>query len=151
MLSNTIRFYESDLRAKYGDPEGATEQEIIALEAQLATKLPSSVKAFLLWGGRGVGRLLIGTDCFIGDFVENTASLATFLDENNLQNPRNEPYVVFYSHQGYVLAWIHLDGSDDPEVYYFGEGQGSSEIRAVNSLDDWFYEDLAGLHGPHHE
>jgi SMI1 / KNR4 family (SUKH-1) len=149
MLSKTIRFYDDVLRAEYGDPVGATEQEIVALEARLTVKLPNSVRAFLLWAGKGVGSLLIGTDCFIGDFVENTASLATFLDENNLQNPRTEPYVVFYSHQGYVLAWIYLDGGDNPEVYYFGEGQGSSEIRVVNSLDDWFYEDLAGLHGPY--
>jgi SMI1 / KNR4 family (SUKH-1) len=146
MLSKTITFYENVLRAEYGDPVGASEKEVLALEAQLSVKLPNSVKAFLQWGGRGVGSLLIGTYCFVGDFVENTASLTQFLHENNLQNPRDEPYVVFYSHQGYVLAWIYLDGSDDPEVYYFGEGQGSSEIGVVNSLDDWFYQDISGLH-----
>ncbi len=146
MISKTQQFYNENLKNKYGVPKGASAENIAEIETKLALELPLSLKEYLLWGGcHGTGPL-IGTDCFAIDLIENTEYLPEFLDENRLENPRSDEYVVFYSHQGYVLAWIYVADGDNPEVYYFSEGT-TKKISKEKSIDDWFYKDLSGLHG----
>jgi len=145
MLRKTKEYYNDSLRMNYGDPIGASLSEISDIESTIKNRLPISLKEYLSWGGKHGNGPLIGTDCFISDIIDNTEYLPEFLKLNGLTNPKGDAYIVFYSHQGYVLAWIYLDGSENPEVYYFAEGT-TEKIETVISIDEWFYQDLAGLY-----
>ncbi|WP_394203816.1 SMI1/KNR4 family protein [Marinagarivorans algicola] len=146
MLPKTQQFYNEKLRSKYGDAKGATVDNLVEMERKLDLKLPLSLKAYLLWGGNHSDGPLIGTDCFASDILGNTEYFREFLDENSITNPRGDDVIVFYSHQGYVLAWIYASDGDNPEVYYFAEGT-TQAIAKETTIDEWFYKDLSGLHG----
>jgi SMI1 / KNR4 family (SUKH-1) len=145
MLSKSKQYYDENLISKFGKPIGASLSDIDKIEHDMGLSFPESLKQYLLWAGKHSKGPLIGTDCFNSDMKENTEYLPEFFEENNLVHPQNEKFVAFYSHQGYVLAWVYLTGEDDPVVYYFAEGS-TDLIDTVNSIDEWFYEDLAGLH-----
>ncbi len=144
MLSKSKLFYNENLLSKYGEPVGALSNDIEKLEHELNTALPESLKQYLLWAGRHHNGPLIGTDCFISDIKDNTEYLSEFFSDNDLKHELDEKYLVFYSHQGYVLAWVYLTGEDNPKVHYFSEGS-TSKISTVSSIDEWFYDDLSGL------
>ena len=145
MLSKSKKYYTEALLAKYGSPKGASISEVDKLEQELGIKLPHALREYYLWMGKHSDGPLIGTDCFIGDLKDNTAYLQEFLTENGLEHPVDSEYLVFYSHQGYVLAWIYLKDGDMPNVYYFGEGN-TDQIVVVDSIDEWFLDDLSGNH-----
>jgi len=145
MFEKTKKYYENNLKTKYGNPIGASVIEITEIEKAIKKELPNSLKEYLLWGGKHYNGPLRGTDCFIRDILGNTEYLTEFLEENGLTNPSHEQYIVFYSHQGYVLAWIYLDDSENPEVYYYAEDT-TQTIEKVISIDEWFYQDISALH-----
>ena len=144
MLPKSTLFYNENLLSKYGEPIGSLLNEVEQLEREMDVILPESLKQYLLWSGKHHNVPLIGTDCFISDIQENTEYLPEFFVENSLEHVSDEKFIVFYSHQGYVLAWVYLTGEDNPVVHYFAEGS-TSKINTVSSIDDWFYDDLSGL------
>lgn len=144
MLSKSKLFYDQNFRSKYGEPIGSSLADIKSLEIDMGVSLPESLKQYLLWFGNHSKGPLIGTDCFDSHIKENTEYLQEPLSENNLKHPIDGEFIVFYSHQGYVLAWIYLTGENNPVVHYFAEGS-TDQISTVNSIDDWFYENLSGL------
>lgn len=146
MLPKTQQFYNENLKSKYGHAKGVTVDDLAEMERKLDLKLPLSLKAYLLWGGNHSDGPLIGTDCCASDILDNTEYLQEFLDENSLANPRGNDFIVFYSHQGYVLAWIYASDGDNPEVYYFAEGTTQTIVKEA-TIDEWFYKDLSGMHG----
>jgi len=146
MLSKTKQIYDDKFKLKYGEAKGCTVSELISIENELGLNIPEALKEYLVWGGKHSQGPLIGTDCFSSDLIENTKYLPNFINENSLSILDRDDYIVFYCHQGYVLAWVYASDGDNPEVYYFSEGTTES-IAKEKSIDEWFYKDLSGLHG----
>lgn len=146
MIIKTKQFYDKNFKLKYGEAKGVSTNELNKIESELGLKIPEALKEYLIWGGNHSQGPLIGTECFASDIVENTEYLPGFIRENGLNPLERDDYIVFYCHQGYVLAWVYASGGDNPEVHYFAEGTTKS-IAKEESIDEWFYKDLSDLHG----
>ena len=99
----------------------ATTEQIDGLEARLGHQLPAAYRAYLRVCGTHPPRALVGSDCVLGDVLDNNEAAIELLAENGIDRPE-EPFVVFLMHQGYHLDYFLIDGSDDPPVYSYTEG-----------------------------
>ena len=128
-----------------GPPHGASEAEVAELGAALKTALPLAYVQFLLWIGKDHHGIYKGTDIFINNVIENTKALPDLLSENSVREPQTR-WLCFQSHQGYFMAWFALPPeSDDPPVFYFGEGQGMTEPRFGGPFTQYVAAELADL------
>ncbi len=117
-----------------------TDAEVAQLEQQLGGPLPAAYREFLLWMGHGAGRFFVGTDYFYTDIknIEHYREGAQeLLAENSVRTSIPEDAFIFYMHQGYQFMFFRLTENDNPPVYYYGEGEGYSDIRTLyNTYSD---------------
>ncbi|OHX63787.1 SMI1/KNR4 family protein [Flammeovirga pacifica] len=118
---------------------GCSEEEINDLQEILNTKIPASFKEFLMWFGKGGGRILRGTDYYYsylsGEAYEDYKEEGIIPHDHNLKKAgieilnRNkfdgiallEDSIVFMCHQGYVIEYIKTNEGENPPVYIFVE------------------------------
>jgi hypothetical protein len=98
----------------------ATEQQISVLEEQLGKTLPVAYKAYLQVCGTQPPHTLIGSNCTLERLPDLQEWAVDLLDENNVSI--SGPYFVFVMHQGYTFLYFPLDGSSDPAVWCYLEG-----------------------------
>lgn len=113
----------------------ATVDQIDALETALGSRLPAAYRAYLRVRGMSPPACLIGSDCVLRDVVDNNEAAREVFDENGIAKP-TEPFVTFLAHQGYYFEYFPIDGSDDPPVYSYHEGD-RHVIPSGNRFSHW--------------
>lgn len=128
---------------------GARPQEIAELEAWLGHALPAAYRAWLLLVGKLPPPQLIGSHCEFHRLRELQTWAADLLEEEGRTFRLPDPSFVFLMHQGYYFAYFPLDGSDDPPVYSWQEGQGrerdAAPTKAADRFSLWAMGVVAGL------
>lgn len=125
-----------------------TEGDIEEFEIALGVKIPLAYREFLMWGGKGMGTIMRGSDDFYyyepmysqmrkimqnynksHDYQTDEPYLGRIMArelllENNLDpSPIDNQVIIVFSHQGYQFAYIRADEGENPPVYYYIEGQ----------------------------
>ena len=114
--------YQKIKRAK------CTKSEVDDLEARLGLKLPKSYRRFLSELGHGLDDFMLSDHWrFRIDDVPDLHRHADYQEFCDLP----EDYFVFAERNGYFWAFFVLDGSADPPVFGFDDGEGRS-YRFVN-------------------
>jgi hypothetical protein len=107
------------------DLAGCSEAEIRAIEDAFSIRLPASYRRFLARLGKRAGDFLRGTDFRYGDQVDifSQRKLADELLKKSCSSFHLMPtHFVFMSHQGCKFLFFDCDGSDDPAVWCYLEG-----------------------------
>ena len=126
-------------------PIGCSEDDISELEGSLGCELPDSYKEYLRLMGRDYSGVMVGTNCFVSDVLQNNECLPELLNENQLSGyiPQKK-YVAFFCHQGYMMSWftIPCEESDPQCTYYF---EGTTEIPEVyGTFSEFMKKDVLG-------
>jgi hypothetical protein len=145
MLGELKALHRAELQPLLGEPMGATEEELLQLEARLGIQLPADYRELLRWMGNDWQGVLVGSDCFINHVERNAAWLVELLRENNVNFELPANFVVVFSHQGYQAAWFECPATmPDPPVWCFCEGT-TNEVGRVASVTAFFEEQFRGL------
>lgn len=110
------------------------KEEINMIESISGVKLPEAYKDFLLLMGRGAGDLMAGSSVFFDEIFDLDEGAKELLMENNVPELPENAY-VFWMHQGYQFAFFLAGNSQDPEVYYYCEGQSEFELTNLHFTD----------------
>lgn len=138
-------FYRVTIFPHKGNPIGCSSEEIVALERQLGFLLPNAYKQFLLWMGKDVHGIFVGSNWFLDDVIPNTQGLKHFLLENQVAFELPAHYLTFFSHQGYMMAWFALPTENgDPEVYYYNECE-MEKPRIEGIFTEFLLKDMTGM------
>lgn len=108
--------------------KGCTEKEIKELEHFLSVQLPLAYKIFLKAMGHGAGRLMRDADVFYGALKGLTKEASEILTDEKM-SPLPEKSFVFGMRNGEQFLFFVCDGEDDPEIFYFMEGNESFEKK----------------------
>lgn len=144
-LSETKKFYRRHV-SRFRKPKGCGPELIENLEKEIGFRLPEAYKQFLQWMGCDFNGIFVGSDIFLRDVIPNTKYLPQLLKENELDHDLPEKYLAFFSHQGYVMAWFALPKeSENPPVWFWGEGQRLSKPIKFESFTDFLSEQMRSL------
>ena|GEM_PF-1334377 len=111
---------------------GCTDQEIAALEGQLAVRLPESYRQFLRVLGRGAGDFMVSDHWYFK--IEDVPELAQS-DEYAEYCDLPENHFVFACRNGYYWVFFIADGtSDDPPVFSFDDGEDRAYQPAARTV-----------------
>ena len=142
-IKNYHRQFAEKLKGK---PKGCRNSEIVDLEKTIGFALPIAYKQYLLWMGKDYEGVFVGCDWFITDVKNNHELVPELLRENNVAFTLSEHYLSFFSHQGYMAAWFDLPvNCEDPEVWFYGEGQGLERPIMKGRFTEFLFQDLQGL------
>ncbi|MEM9189529.1 MAG: SMI1/KNR4 family protein [Myxococcota bacterium] len=135
-IKGARRFYDSRAQAKFGRPEGASQNEIAAVETELGRTLPGAYREFLEWMGNDFEGIFRGTDCYLMHLLPNTAWLPEFIEEVGVVGVDTSTLVCFWSHHGYMAAWF--DGAirnDDPVCWAVSDSD--DKVRSIGHFSDY--------------
>lgn len=145
-LKNIKKYYYSRLFLFNGRPVGCKPDEVDELERQVGFPLPEAYKQYLLWMGKDYNGIFSGSDWFVDNLLKRTEWLPDLLEENGIDYKLPEHYLVFFAHQGYMMAWFELPmQNDNPPAYFFGEGQNLNAPRLEGTFTDVLLKDMRGL------
>ena len=116
----------------------ATIEQIDRLEELIGHALPTSYRAYLRVCGTSPPKHLIGSDCTIGLVPGNNEAAIEIMSENEIAIPKY-PMVTFFMHQGYYFEYFLIDGSDDPTVFSYMEGDKNVNVSA-DRFTQWVAE-----------
>lgn len=126
---------------------GCSEGEISALETRLGVRLPRSYRSFLAAMGREAGTFLVGTDILISVLPSLRTQAERLLTECGGSLALEPADHVFAVHQGYEFLFFSCDGSADPPVFRYEEGDVTFG-RVAESFSSWFsscaHDEIAG-------
>src|SRR5689334_3848480 len=106
---------------------GCSSDETQSLESTWGCALPEMYRAFLAKMGRGAGRFFRGTDLFYPKALQLKAWTQILLEEDKAGFQIPPDAVTFLMHQGYQFMYFQRsDGGNDPAVYHYMEGDGTS-------------------------
>jgi hypothetical protein len=116
----------------------ATSAQVDALEVLLGHPLPATYRAYLRVCGTRPPRSQIGSQCVIDDVPHNIEAAQEIIAEDHSQNGFPSKFVVFLMHQGYAFMFFPVDGSDDPPVYFYCEGDGMPK-QSAEKFSHWVF------------
>lgn len=144
-LSEIKQFYKRQV-SRFRKPKGCGKELIEKLEDEIGFLLPAAYKQFLQWMGCDFYGVFVGSDIFLRDVVSNSKYLPELLKENGLEHDLPDNYLAFFSHQGYVMAWFALPKeSENPAVWFWGEGQGLSKPIKFESFTDFLSKQMRSV------
>ena len=144
-LKEVKDFYNMAIFPSKGNPVGCQNKEIAEVEHQFGFQFPQAYRQFLLWMGKDVTGLFIGSNWYLKDIVQNTECLKDLLAENRVTFDLPAHYLVFFSHQGYMAAWFALPNeSEDPVVYYYNECE-MDKPRIEGTFTEFLLIDMQGM------
>jgi hypothetical protein len=112
------------------DLVGCSEDEIRAVEDAFSVRLPAAYRQFLTRLGKGSGDFLRGTDFRYADHVDifSQRKLAEgLLNASGSSFHLMPTHFVFMSHQGHQFLFFDCDGTDDPAVWRYLEGEADPQ------------------------
>jgi hypothetical protein len=144
MFSAAKALHAESVAPILGQPIGATEEEIAALEGRIGLKLPDVYRQYLLWMGRDFNGIFRGSNWFISDLESNREVLVGLLEEVGSQYEVTASHTVFFTHQGYMAAWFDAAGSEaDPECWFINDGMREPSVSG--KFTEVLLADLKGL------
>jgi hypothetical protein len=145
-LQEIKRFHAEHVEPFRGKPAGCSQQEIAELEKQIGFPLPEAYRQFLEWMGKDYHGIFQGSDWFINHVVNNTKWLPGLLAENNVDFKLPEHYLAFFSHQGYMMAWLEMPkSSENPPAYFYTEGEEVTVPVLEGTFTDVLFKDMKGM------
>ncbi|MGV7108067.1 SMI1/KNR4 family protein [Flavobacterium sp. U410] len=121
--------------------EGINEEEINAIEKYYNVYLPSDYKFFLNKMGKTGGGFLRGEDCFYDRIFELREYANELLSDDNSEFKLRKEHFVFYSHQGYIFAFLDTLLKENSPIYYYFEGDLEPKIK-YDSLASFLEDNL---------
>lgn len=116
---------------------------IAYLQERFNCQFPAVYQQFLSLMGNGAGNYMKGSSVFSDEIVSLKTGTIELIKEHALQ-PLPANAFVFWMHQGYQAAYFLLNGSDDPPVYYFSEGNDlKAFVLKEQTLTRFFLAQLA--------
>jgi hypothetical protein len=124
---------------------GCSEDEILSIEETIEKSLPGEYKDFLRVVGRKAAHFFEGTDVFYPEIMELNSYAKVLLKENQKPTIWLQNTFVFMMHQGYEIEYFYLDGTEDPLVFQWYEGQerhhpGKSTPFPLKPFSDFIIE-----------
>ena len=109
--------------------------EVERLQNDCGLPLPAAYKAYLLIAGQAPPSAWVGSDRAVRHLPSLRAAAETILRESGRPPLPTEAF-VFLLHQGYQFFYFVADGrSDDPEVFYYLEGE-PAVVRRFDRFSD---------------
>lgn len=132
------------------DPcEGATHEEVLALERYAGCPLPGVYLSFLFHFGHYAGPLFVGSDFAIdgSERLRFRESASELLERHQSPYRLKESEFVFLMHQGYQFCFFDCEAGDNPPVYWFHEGRhdGQTPVKKYESFLDFLKKWIADL------
>jgi hypothetical protein len=144
MLAMAKALHAESVAPILGQPIGASEEDIAALESRIGLRLPEAYRQYLLWMGRDFNGIFRGSNWFIFDLESNREVLSGLLEEVGSQYPMATSHIVFFTHQGYMAAWFDTAGSQaDPECWFVNDGMHDPSVSG--KFTEVLLADLKGL------
>ncbi|HEY2948448.1 MAG TPA: SMI1/KNR4 family protein [Micromonosporaceae bacterium] len=110
--------------------EGLTPEEIDEVRRdQGVASLPAYYAVFLRLLGRRSGAFLVGTDVLYPTIIGLKASTREALEQGDVSSLMPDDAVVVAVHGGYEFYWLEPDGSPDPPLVKYEEGEPDIERR----------------------
>ena len=106
-LSKARRIYAEAVEPYIGQPVGATNEDIVALEQEIGFVLTEAYKQYLLWIGRDYYGCFVGSDWFLQNGYNNGKRPNILTDFHGLDLREFIPpehFFTFFVHQGYIAA-----------------------------------------------
>jgi len=141
MKLESIRQLKEELFARGQTLRPISEKELARIQASYKKPLPKVYEEFLLQMGKEAGSFMRGSSAFYVELFELKEWASELLQENKVRALPEDAF-VFWMHQGYLMAFFILGESDNPMVYYFGEGSGLSDFIKVGTLLEFFEKQL---------
>lgn len=112
-------------------PQGCTEAEIDQLQHEQGVRFPHSYRRFLAVMGKGAGEFMISDRWYF-----RAHELATLTDDEDVSEYCDLPddAFIFACRDGYVWVFFVADGSDDPPVYWFDDGEEKTYTQYARSV-----------------
>lgn len=125
----------------------ATGEDITKLEDQYSVRLPKTYKKFLRGSHPNVERLLVGTDIDMESLVNMREWAEDLLKQDGEVFALEPNHFVFTMHQGYQFHYFPCDGTNDPPVFHYLEGD-PEPTKDANSFSEWLakLEEQAAAH-----
>lgn len=101
---------------------GCTPEEIMAVRAHFAHKLPFAYEEFLRLAGNGAGKLFRGSEIYYPRLLGLQNAAEERLRENGGTLSIPDDAMVFFMHQGYEFCFL-VPSAEDPPVHQYVEGQ----------------------------
>jgi hypothetical protein len=98
---------------------GCSVDEIEKLEKHIGAKLPHEFREYLMLVGHGAGDFNKGSDYSFENLFHLTEESRKMMDAGPFKLPDDS--FVFFSHQGYIIAYFKLSEGDNPPVYSYME------------------------------
>lgn len=131
---------------------GCSEAFVDDLERAMQVALPRQYREFLFAAGRAAPGFFTGTDFFGRVLYDLREGAIELLEENGNPFALPDDAFVFTMHQGYQFHYFRCDGTDDPRVYYYVEGQPVLEIESLSAYllgsIDWHRRMREAMRGP---
>ncbi|SHI37608.1 SMI1/KNR4 family protein [Flavobacterium terrae] len=109
--------------------EGLDDNQINNIESYYDVTLPNDYKFFLKKMGKSGGGILRGEDCFYDRVFELREYANELLKDDNSSFEFKKEHFVFFSHQGYIFAFIDTTILNDSPIYYYFEGDLEPQIK----------------------
>lgn len=115
---------------------GYRDDEIHALEHQLAVSLPPVFHAYLRTFGHARGPLFAGSDATPAAMPTYRGWAAELVAESGASSRFLLPeIVIFLFHQGYAFCYFHATKGDNPPIYTYTEGDRAPQGGQHTFLD----------------
>ncbi len=112
----TYRIYKKELVIR----------KISKIEEEKGVIFPKSYKDFFLVCENSIPKVFIGSDLYNRN-PEISDWAIELIQESNVENFLKETDFVFLMHQGYMFWYFNANGKENPDVYYYYEGDTFSK------------------------
>ncbi len=141
MNCQSMDYLLTTLKGHKEDLEPLKRREILKIQHLAGAPLPEVYLTFLREMGRGAGDFMAGSSVFVDEIFLLKEWAEELIEENGLPNLPEDSF-VFWFHQGYQMAFFILGESNDPKVYFFGEGRDQTEFVEIGNLSSFFIKQL---------
>ena len=129
---------------------GASEAEVCAVESKLGVALPARLRELMLCTGQKDHMSWLFPEGQIAPLSELPTLRETafeILQEDDPSRRPAFPFVALSQHQGYIFTFVRADGTPDPEMMSYQEGQGVLAGVVQESLSQFIAAAVASAVG----
>lgn len=114
--------------------EGISEEEVVAIEAELNYRFPEEFREYLKTFGKKGGLLFeAGADLRASEIVSYQSMGRGMLGSDMRKDFFKEDTIVFYQHQGYTFCCFHKDEKGEMGIYYYADSYENNPPKKIYS------------------